>query len=744
MKETELNEKVFDLLEKLRVHHKQSNINKFVDEIKKSEEVRGRKDIRSALVGKEVSEWVTTPEIQARIEDSFVKIYRAKKAREKADSGLSVPQLKYLFSEIKEKKKKNIFLNEVEILLNPQPSKEKISNFIEFLTDSYFNDKGNTNRPAASYFTSMLLVSKFPDSYIHFKLTQLHKFLKFFNPEEKLHKSSEYYADLMIRAGKLAKSISSTEISKKYFGGDENDDFIYIGALTGWSDKYLNENNISSGEGTRNGYSGNSDIPLNQILYGPPGTGKTYSTVEYALKILGGSKNKITSIQQLKEEFPNQVEFVTFHQSFSYEDFVEGLKAKTENGQLDYSVEDGVFKEICKNASSQAELKSTDIKLDKKITIWKMSLGNSQTGDADRYFEEALDSNSLVLGWGGLNDFTTCKNKAEILNLDKNGAEFVNLFKFEMKVGDIVVISDGNYKFKAIARIIGDYRYDGSSDLPQKREIEWLQKFSESRPVLDISKKNFTQSTINKPQHINIEKLQDYLQKTEKVDENKKYVLIIDEINRGNISRIFGELITLIEESKRSKRSDDSSDSEEIAVKLPYSKSYFSVPNNLYIIGTMNTADRSLALMDTALRRRFDFIEMMPKISKVPENVEGVNTQLMLEKINQRIEVLYDREHTIGHAFLMKVTTLDGLRQAFKNKILPLLEEYFYDDWQKICFVLADKDENFYEKIESVDDLFHGMEVGANTGDKYRRNETELLIKEALIQIYKRKINKQP
>jgi 5-methylcytosine-specific restriction endonuclease McrBC GTP-binding regulatory subunit McrB len=166
------------------------------------------------------------------------------------------------------------------------------------------------------------------------------------------------------------------------------------------------------------------------------------------------------------------------------------------------------------------------------------------------------------------------------------------------------------------------------------------------------------------------------------------YVLIIDEINRGNISKIFGELITLIEESKR-----DGND-EALTITLPYSNKPFSVPNNLYIIGTMNTADRSLALMDTALRRRFDFVEMMPQ----PEllrgiSVDGIDIEKMLTTMNKRITVLYDREHTLGHAFFMpliKKPTIGKLTEIFKNKIIPLLQEYFFEDWEKIRKVLGD------------------------------------------------------
>ena len=177
----------------------------------------------------------------------------------------------------------------------------------------------------------------------------------------------------------------------------------------------------------------------------------------------------------------------------------------------------------------------------------------------------------------------------------------------------------------------------------------------------------------------------------------QNYVLIIDEINRGNIAKIFGELITLIEDSKRTGGDDAAT------VTLPYSKEEFGVPDNLYIIGTMNTADRSIALLDTALRRRFDFIEMMPDPELVPKDVGGVDCQKLLEAMNKRIRFLLDREHQIGHTYFMNVKSIDSLASTFKNKIVPLLQEYFYDNWEKIELVL--KRNGFIEKRDIPEDL---------------------------------------
>lgn len=217
--------------------------------------------------------------------------------------------------------------------------------------------------------------------------------------------------------------------------------------------------------------------------------------------------------------------------------------------------------------------------------------------------------------------------------------------------------------------------------------------------------------------------------------DDKPYVFIIDEINRGNISKIFGELITLIEETKRK------GETEGLSAFLPYSQEEFGVPNNVYILGTMNTADRSIALMDTALRRRFNFIEMMPDCRTIEDivirqNGKEVNIGDVLDIINRRIEFLFDREHTIGHAFFTSLkngdsNSIERLADIFKNSIIPLLQEYFYDDYEKIRLVLGDnhkKDEQFQfiKKTNIAPKELFGESIRLDSTAVYSLNEDAL------------------
>lgn len=440
--------------------------------------------------------------------------------------------------------------------------------------------------------------------------------------------------------------------------------------------------------------------PLNQILYGPPGTGKTYSVVSKALEIIeGNASNDRSKFKEYIEK--GQIKFVTFHQSYGYEEFVEGIKPvferEDQNKEIEYEIADGVFKDICEKAKGIKLEEKTNYILQDNTNIWKMSIGDSTYEGHNHLFEYCKDKKVVLLGFGNYNNFSGCNDiksiQEKLGDNDPNSypPRAIDIFKNKMKRGDLILVSYGNTKLRAIAQVVGEYKIIDDESLDcyiQSREVEWVLLPKEPFPYSQILEKRFSQMTIYNIKY-NVKK--DALKAifNNKADGTpQKYVLIIDEINRGNISKIFGELITLIEPSKRLGADD------EIIVELPYSKEKFGVPSNLYIIGTMNTADRSIALMDTALRRRFEFVEMMPQYDELKKiTIEGINIGEMLEAINERIEYLYDRDHAIGHAYFISLkddADISELASIFKNKILPLLQEYFYDDWEKIRLVLGD------------------------------------------------------
>ena len=336
------------------------------------------------------------------------------------------------------------------------------------------------------------------------------------------------------------------------------------------------------------------EFDKNVIFYGPPGTGKTYTTAKRAVEICKTeSEKELTDYSEIMERYnelkkKNRIEFITFHQSYGYEEFIEGIKPVISN-------ED----------------------------------------------DESEDE------------------------------------------------SENNKESKTNIKIENDVKYDIVDGIFKK--------------FCDNARKAIIETHDNK--------------------ENKEpYVFIIDEINRGNISKIFGELITLIETTKRAGKEEC------ISTKLPYSNEEFTVPDNVYIIGTMNTADRSIALMDTALRRRFKFEEMLPNYDLlkdifVEDKGVKVNIGAMLKVINERIEYLYDREHTIGHAVFLEKgkdnridIDINKLENIFKKSIIPLLQEYFYEDYEKIRIVLGDnakdEDEQFILAVSIPEDVFEG-----NIGD---------------------------
>jgi hypothetical protein len=389
--------------------------------------------------------------------------------------------------------------------------------------------------------------------------------------------------------------------------------------------------------------------PLNQILYGAPGTGKTYSTKKLAIEIIDNKEYLDTTeverdiiLARFNElTLANQIYFTTFHQSMSYEDFIEGIKPimdGEEEIEISYKIKNGIFKNICSKALQNDNkialmIDNFDETWDKLIELIKTNISNDKLLKIGSW-EYSLSSKES-LKYSSLNtpsQYTFTITKQNIFDVFQN----------------------------KIARPSGAFQKD-------------------MLDIIDFMKKHLELNDYNENNHLSIS--DGVLQ--------KKYVLIIDEINRGNISSIFGELITLLEDDKRK------GNKEEIEVVLPYSQDKFSVPQNVFIIGTMNTADRSVESLDTALRRRFSFVEMPSKPEKLInvklEDAEDIDLVKMLDTINQRIELLIDKDHQIGHSFFINLKNLEELKFVFKNKIIPLLEEYFFGDFGKIGLVLGDR-----------------------------------------------------
>ena len=627
-------------------------------------------------------------------------------------------------------------------------------------------------------------------------------------------------------------------------------------------------------------------VDLNQILYGPPGTGKTFATIEEALQILdpeflsaqAGQSDGSARRMAMKSRFDElkdtgRIQFVTFHQSFSYEDFVEGLRASTddETGQIRYEVVDGIFKSLCVSASAKVTLPTEEsttqiAPLDLSgRRIWKMSLGNTQGPDAPIY-EECLEHNIALLGYGGGIDFSGCESRSDVIKRLQDGGRTitnpqndyevtaVTSFVTRIKPKDLLVITDGNFKFRAIAEVTGDSQFREHSEYSDgyslMRPVKWLRTWTPSLPHSELMNNQFSQMTLYelRSSAIDIEKLaallntpnqaktsfnlqpgliegagykiakisEDMVELTKpngnslafsrklieilingvtegkisiedirskqavdklqdkglepylvngyanvlaplveqarslhqtsmtEVNRNDARVLIIDEINRGNVSRIFGELITLIEPTKRQ------GSTEALTTTLPYSRKPFAVPSNVYILGTMNTADRSLASLDIALRRRFIFKEVPPQPELLSDiNIAGVvNVSRLLTVMNQRIEALLDRDHQLGHAYFMPLIStpsLEKLAEIFRRQVLPLLQEYFFEDWERIQWVLNDHRKpaqlQFVRQSSAkTADLF-GLGVQASTRPVWEINHEAFDVAEAYLAVIETKSN---
>ncbi|MFD0766706.1 McrB family protein [Mucilaginibacter lutimaris] len=459
---------------------------------------------------------------------------------------------------------------------------------------------------------------------------------------------------------------------------------------------------------------------LNQILYGPPGSGKTYHTINKAVSIIDRIKesdlgNYFPNRKSLKERFDElliddwsnpqgQIAFITFHQSFNYEEFIEGIKPSLNNKDIQYEYASGIFKSI------------VDLATDNWLNVHEGNKAEVSFDEAFFKFKERWEENQEMP-----------------FKMKTPGKEFTIIGFTNSSI--LFKKASGGTDHTLSIKTLRDFYYGRS-----KRKLSGIGIYYPG--VLEELKKD---------SEVTIEEDKD----------DKNYVLIIDEINRGNVSQIFGELITLIEQDKRI------GNKEALEVILPYSKEKFSVPPNLYIIGTMNTADRSVEALDTALRRRFSFTEMPPKPNllsperliwqlwkdygdvpwvdpefltkeqqyyslfgakdlsamspdekdnlweKIDKNGEdesifngltfdGLKLKELLRTINRRLEILLTSDHLIGHSYFMSIYSMDDLSDVIYDKVLPLLQEYFYGDFGKIGLVLG---KGFIKREQTAEDI---------------------------------------
>ena len=477
-----------------------------------------------------------------------------------------------------------------------------------------------------------------------------------------------------------------------------------------------------------------ADQPLNLILYGPPGTGKTYVTAELAVKICDGVLPEgRTSLMARYRELRNlrRIRFVTFHPSFSYEEFVEGIRPSTENGEVRYDVRAGVFKQAVAQArelyeTTQAPPTAVEVK---GRRLFKMSLGDSTKSEDDWIYPECIENGYVCIGFAAAIDFAGCdtlqavRERYTASNSRHKETDFaaiaVYYLKNEMRQGDLVLISDGNTRFRGIAEVTGPYSYQArEGGYEHRRPVRWLWKAAESLPVDIVFSKRLSQMTIYLMDQgaVKWDALRELLSPRRQEGRAPNCVLIIDEINRANLAKTFGELITLLESSKRLGQMDEQE------TELPYSGHVFGVPPNLYVVGTMNTADRSIALMDTALRRRFCFREMAPRLDLLQTDVGGINLQALLAAMNSRIEGLFDRDHVLGHTYLMGVGSFEDLVDRFRSQLIPLLQEYFFEDWRRIQEVFKDLEQPPDRQIIQNLDLADGGVPAVDSRQRFRIN----------------------
>lgn len=434
----------------------------------------------------------------------------------------------------------------------------------------------------------------------------------------------------------------------------------------------------------------------NIILQGAPGTGKTYRIPELVVRLCepefdanNATRKELMSVyDRLKEE--KRVMFTTFHQSMDYEDWLEGLRPVLENDQVTYKIEPGIFKRLCTEAERPLSAKK-DVNISDEAIVWKVSL--SGTGD-NPVRRDCMKNGYIRIGWDGYGENITEETDWSIHNGE--GKTILNAFINTMKVGDIVMSCYSSRTIDAIGIVTGEYEWhDNFEHYKRVRRVKWLVKDINEDIVKLNDDKTMTLGTVYRLNAITLDKVKSLLDKYEAsktLIDNKPYVIVIDEFNRGNVSKIFGELITLLEPDKRKGMRNAES------VLLPYSKKEFYIPSNVFLVATMNTADRSLDTIDYAIRRRFAFITVKPQeidddnfnselfrevsslfISNYDEYAEsGFDDTIKLLPAETLSEEYRPEDVWIGHSYFI----MDGeyaLQDRLLFEIIPLLEEYIRD-----------------------------------------------------------------
>ena len=437
----------------------------------------------------------------------------------------------------------------------------------------------------------------------------------------------------------------------------------------------------------------------NIVLYGAPGTGKTYDVPELAVRLCEPSfmatepsrEEIVSRYNQLKTE--KRIAFTTFHQSLDYEDWIEGLRpVVNENSQVTYEIESGIFKKLCEEAERPV-VKDKQVGIADNAVVWKVSLAGTGDNDVRR---ECMENNHIRIGWDDYGPVISDETDWSIYNGE--GKQILDAYINKMKIGDIVMSCYSSQTIDAIGVVVGDYEFeDKFPNYKRVRRVNWLVKNINENIVEMNDGKTMTLGTVYRLNSITLDNVKSILEKyntSSKMEENDKaYVMVIDELNRGNVSKVFGELITLLEADKRKGRINAES------VVLPYSKKTFHIPNNVYLIATMNTADRSLGSLDYAIRRRFAFIAEKPfglevdgfdedlfeKVSSLfVKNFDeykesGWDPTMKLESADTLSEEYKPEDVWIGHSYFLMQDEEDNTSNRLLYEIIPLLEEYVRD-----------------------------------------------------------------